>query len=107
MLPKNLLEEFNKVSINTVVKDQNDKVNPVKINTEEDNKTNFPKNKCTVCKKKTGLTGFGCVCGGNFCGSHRHADQHQCKCTEQMIQERREILAKNNQKVVADKVIKI
>lgn len=36
------------------------------------------KNKCLSCKKKVGLTGFTCRCGGLFCGVHRYSDKHDC-----------------------------
>merc|ERR1711892_793480 len=29
------------------------------------------KNRCIACKKKVGLTGFPCRCGGLFCSIHR------------------------------------
>ncbi|KAJ0968448.1 hypothetical protein J5N97_025365 [Dioscorea zingiberensis] len=35
--------------------------------------------RCLVCKKKVGLIGFSCRCGGLFCSSHRYAEQHQCQ----------------------------
>ena len=37
------------------------------------------KNRCGVCKKKVGLTGFTCRCGGLFCSIHRYSDKHDCK----------------------------
>lgn len=36
-------------------------------------------NRCVICTKKTGLTGFKCRCGDNFCGIHRYPDEHGCK----------------------------
>jgi hypothetical protein len=109
MLPKNLIEEFNKVA-NLMIVEETKLKEPDNINTNNitDEKTKkVQKTKCTFCSKKTGLLGFGCKCGGNFCANHRHTDQHKCTCIEQIIKEDREILAKNNQKVVADKIIKI
>ncbi|ESO10340.1 hypothetical protein HELRODRAFT_194947 [Helobdella robusta] len=38
----------------------------------------FKRNKCQVCKKRVGLTGFDCRCGGLFCGLHRYSDTHGC-----------------------------
>lgn len=35
-------------------------------------------NRCDTCKKKVGLTGITCRCGGLYCGSHRYAQQHAC-----------------------------
>lgn len=34
--------------------------------------------RCKACKKKVGLLGFQCRCGGVFCGSHRYAEEHSC-----------------------------
>jgi hypothetical protein len=36
------------------------------------------RNRCVSCKKKLGLTGFTCRCGGLFCSIHRYSDKHQC-----------------------------
>jgi len=36
------------------------------------------KNRCLECKKKVGLTGFTCRCGGLYCSIHRYSDKHQC-----------------------------
>jgi len=34
--------------------------------------------RCETCKKKVGLTGFHCRCGGTYCGTHRYSDKHDC-----------------------------
>lgn len=34
--------------------------------------------RCKTCSIRTGLTGFTCRCGGNFCGQHRYAEEHSC-----------------------------
>ncbi|CAK9135187.1 unnamed protein product [Ilex paraguariensis] len=36
------------------------------------------KNRCQCCKKKVGVMGFGCRCGGTFCGIHRFPEEHSC-----------------------------
>uniref|UniRef100_A0A803TKP9 Zinc finger AN1-type containing 5 n=2 Tax=Anolis carolinensis TaxID=28377 RepID=A0A803TKP9_ANOCA len=36
------------------------------------------KNRCFMCRKKVGLTGFDCRCGNLFCGLHRYSDKHNC-----------------------------
>ncbi|XP_047072286.1 zinc finger A20 and AN1 domain-containing stress-associated protein 10-like [Lolium rigidum] len=36
------------------------------------------KNRCETCRKKVGLLGFACRCGGTYCGMHRHAGAHHC-----------------------------
>ncbi|KAF8760477.1 hypothetical protein HU200_010099 [Digitaria exilis] len=35
-------------------------------------------NRCAACRRKVGLLGFPCRCGGTFCASHRHAETHGC-----------------------------
>ncbi|VDO01433.1 unnamed protein product [Rodentolepis nana] len=35
-------------------------------------------NRCSLCKRRVGLTGFHCRCEGLFCSLHRYADQHDC-----------------------------
>ena len=45
----------------------------------DNNQGTKKKNRCLVCKKKIGLTGFTCRCGGLFCGIHRYTDKHECK----------------------------
>lgn len=37
------------------------------------------KNRCALCRKKVGLTGFDCRCGGLYCSAHRYSDKHDCK----------------------------
>ncbi|GJM96876.1 hypothetical protein PR202_ga13749 [Eleusine coracana subsp. coracana] len=44
------------------------------IKKEEDPAKKTAANRCLTCRKKVGLTGFQCRCGGTFCGSHRYAD---------------------------------
>ncbi|XP_020148172.1 zinc finger A20 and AN1 domain-containing stress-associated protein 9-like [Aegilops tauschii subsp. strangulata] len=34
--------------------------------------------RCMACKKKVGLLGFACRCGGTFCSLHRYVDGHAC-----------------------------
>uniref|UniRef100_A0A0D9ZEA1 AN1-type domain-containing protein n=1 Tax=Oryza glumipatula TaxID=40148 RepID=A0A0D9ZEA1_9ORYZ len=59
-------------------------------------------NRCAACRKKVGLTGFKCRCGGNFCGGHRHADAHGCGFDYKSAG--KEQIAKQNPLVVADKL---
>lgn len=58
--------------------------------------------RCWECRKKIGLTGFKCRCGYVFCGTHRHAEAHQCDFD--FRGSGREELAKANPQVVADKM---
>ncbi|KAL2541969.1 Zinc finger A20 and AN1 domain-containing stress-associated protein 9 [Abeliophyllum distichum] len=45
----------------------------------ETNPLPIVKNRCKSCNKKIALTGFGCKCGGSFCGMHRYPEAHACK----------------------------
>lgn len=63
------------------------------------------RNRCFSCKKKVGLTGFECRCGGVFCGLHRYSDKHNC--TFDYKSDGREQLAKANPVVVGEKIKKI
>lgn len=62
------------------------------------------KRKCGVCKKKIGLTGFKCRCGGMFCPLHRYEDQHNCQFD--YATSGREQLRKDNPVVQDDKIVK-
>jgi len=63
------------------------------------------KNRCFVCKKKVGLTGFTCRCGGLFCSIHRYSDKHDCGFDYKAMGA--EEISKSNPVVVAQKVAKI
>ncbi|CAH8264909.1 unnamed protein product [Arabidopsis lyrata] len=62
-------------------------------------------NRCTVCRKRVGLTGFMCRCGTTFCGSHRYPEVHGC--TFDFKSAGREEIAKANPLVIAAKLQKI
>ncbi|KAG0541768.1 hypothetical protein BDA96_02G045900 [Sorghum bicolor] len=64
-----------------------------------------PSNRCLTCRKKVGLTGFQCRCGGTFCSMHRYTDSHQC--TFDYKTAAREQIAKQNPVVMAEKINKI
>ncbi|KAF3428592.1 hypothetical protein E2986_12744 [Frieseomelitta varia] len=72
---------------------------------ETDKESKKKKNRCAVCRKKVGLTGFECRCGGLFCSVHRYSDKHDCKFNyrEMGAQE----IRRNNPVVVGEKVQKI
>lgn len=63
------------------------------------------KNRCLSCKKKVGLTGFECRCGGLFCSLHRYSDKHDCNFDYKEFGA--EEIRKSNPVVVASKVQKI
>ncbi|KAL6638012.1 hypothetical protein ACP70R_025584 [Stipagrostis hirtigluma subsp. patula] len=62
-------------------------------------------NRCLTCRKKVGLTGFRCRCGGTYCGMHRYSDAHSCGFDYKAAG--REQIAKQNPVVVAAKIAKI
>ncbi|EES13894.1 zinc finger A20 and AN1 domain-containing stress-associated protein 9 [Sorghum bicolor] len=62
-------------------------------------------NRCASCRKKVGLLGFPCRCGGTFCALHRYAEKHACDFDFKAAG--REKIAKNNPLVVAAKINKI
>ena len=62
-------------------------------------------NRCLVCKKRVGLTGFKCKCGTTFCGVHRYPEKHGC--TFDFKSEGREAIARANPLVIAEKLEKI
>lgn len=63
------------------------------------------KSRCLACKKKVGLTGFTCRCGGLFCSIHRYSDEHECSFDYKALGAQE--ISKSNPVVVAQKVSKI
>nr|CAD7447682.1 unnamed protein product [Timema bartmani] len=63
------------------------------------------KNRCATCRKKVGLTGFECRCGGLFCAVHRYSDKHEC--TFDYRQMGAQEIRRNNPVVVGEKIQKI
>jgi len=63
------------------------------------------KNRCAVCKKKLGLTGFSCRCEGLFCAIHRYTDKHECNFDYKAMGEKE--ISEANPLIVAAKVAKI
>ncbi|XP_019744344.1 AN1-type zinc finger protein 5-like [Hippocampus comes] len=63
------------------------------------------KNRCFMCRKKVGLTGFECRCANLFCGFHRYSDQHNCPYDYKA--EAAAKIRKENPVVVADKIQRI
>ncbi|TYI98806.1 hypothetical protein E1A91_D01G242700v1 [Gossypium mustelinum] len=61
--------------------------------------------RCTVCRKRVGLTGFKCKCGITFCGSHRYPENHGCTFDFKKIG--REEIARANPVVKAEKIVRI
>ncbi|XP_049770483.1 AN1-type zinc finger protein 5-like [Schistocerca cancellata] len=72
---------------------------------DPEKKTKKNVNRCAVCNRKVGLTGFLCRCGGLFCAVHRYSDKHQC--TFDYREMGAEEIRRNNPVVVGEKVKKI
>jgi hypothetical protein len=62
-------------------------------------------NRCQMCKKRVGLTGFTCRCDGLFCGEHRYDQAHNCTFDYKTME--REEIRKNNPCVVSEKIRRI
>lgn len=63
------------------------------------------KSRCLNCKKKVGLTGFTCRCGGLYCSIHRYSDKHECNFDYKELGA--EEIRRCNPVIVAKKVQKI
>lgn len=63
------------------------------------------KNRCAVCRKKVGLTGFECRCGGLYCSVHRYSDKHECPFDYRLLGANE--IRRNNPVVVGEKIKKI
>merc|ERR1711881_493363 len=72
---------------------------------EEKEPKKVKKNRCASCKKKVGLTGFACRCGGMYCGIHRYSDKHSCTFDYGALGKSE--IAAANPVIVAEKVAKI
>ena len=72
---------------------------------KEPKDTKKKKNRCLSCKKKLGLTGFSCRCGGLYCAIHRYSDKHECGFDYKAMGEKE--ISENNPLIVAQKVAKI
>ncbi|XP_048554142.1 zinc finger A20 and AN1 domain-containing stress-associated protein 12-like [Triticum urartu] len=59
-------------------------------------------NRCMACKKKVGLLGFACRCGGTFCSLHRYVDGHACSFDYKKVG--REQIAQQNPLVAPSKL---
>ncbi|XP_038623268.1 AN1-type zinc finger protein 6 [Tachyglossus aculeatus] len=82
---------------------------PLQQPSEEQNKSlekpKQKKNRCFMCRKKVGLTGFECRCGNVFCGVHRYSDVHNCSYNYKA--DAAEKIRKENPVVVGEKIQKI
>eukprot|EP00064_Thunnus_orientalis_P006725 superscaffoldBa00000715_g6743 len=81
---------------------------PVASSSCDESKGDTPKpkkNRCFMCRKRVGLTGFDCRCGNLFCGIHRYSDKHNCPYDYKA--EAAAKIRKENPVVVADKIQRI
>ncbi|XP_072979518.1 zinc finger A20 and AN1 domain-containing stress-associated protein 9-like [Typha angustifolia] len=62
-------------------------------------------NRCFLCRKRVGLTGFICRCGGTYCAVHRYSEVHKCSFDYRTAG--REVIAKENPVIKAEKIEKI
>ncbi|KAF5731104.1 hypothetical protein HS088_TW19G00708 [Tripterygium wilfordii] len=58
--------------------------------------------RCKSCRRRVGLTGFKCRCGGVFCGVHRYPEAHTCNVDLKALG--REALLKENPVCKNDKL---
>ncbi|XP_050349213.1 AN1-type zinc finger protein 6 isoform X1 [Nymphalis io] len=72
---------------------------------KDSSKDKKKKNRCAVCRKKVGLTGFECRCGGLFCAVHRYSDKHECSFDYRELGAQE--IRRNNPVVVSQKIHKI
>lgn len=63
------------------------------------------KKRCAVCKKRVGLTGFDCRCGGHYCATHRYSDSHACQFNYHALAQSE--IRRLNPLVAAEKIKKI
>lgn len=72
---------------------------------EDKDSKNKKKNRCATCRKKVGLTGFECRCGGLYCSVHRYSDKHECSFDYRLLGATE--IRRNNPVVVGEKIKKI
>jgi len=63
------------------------------------------RNRCWVCRKKIGITGFECRCRYVFCGQHRYMEQHDCSYDIKSLHRKK--LKKENEEIRAAKIVKL
>ncbi|XP_041037723.1 AN1-type zinc finger protein 6-like isoform X2 [Carcharodon carcharias] len=72
---------------------------------EKSPEKNKKRNRCFLCKKKVGLTGFECRCGNLYCSVHRYSDMHDCRFDYKA--DAAEKIRRENPMVVGEKLQKI
>ncbi|XP_016433956.1 putative zinc finger A20 and AN1 domain-containing stress-associated protein 8 [Nicotiana tabacum] len=74
----------------------------VKTGNDDGLTMNTKTERCNSCKKKVGLVGFSCKCGGIFCRIHMYPEE--LTCTFNFKSMGRALLAKENPLCKADKL---
>ena len=72
---------------------------------KEEKEKKHKKKRCHVCRKKVGLTGFDCRCGGHYCSLHRYSDTHECSFDYK--EHGKDKIRKDNPVIVGEKIRKI
>ena len=85
---------------NSIMSDKSDTVIDKSIKEKSKKRCNYD-----TCKTKLGLMPFECRCLMNFCTEHRLPENHHCSFDYKTLG--KSLIEKNNQKVVAEKILKI
>ena len=72
---------------------------------KEEREQKNKKKRCHICRKRVGLTGFDCRCGGHYCSLHRYSDTHEC--TFDYIEHGKDKIRKDNPVIMGEKIRKI
>ena len=99
------LDEKKEPRLDEITKDKKVEDSNSKGNQESKDGSKKKKNRCLNCKKKVGLMGFDCRCGGLFCAIHRYSDKHECTFDYKEFGAKQ--IKNNNPVIVASKVEKI
>ncbi|KAL5998135.1 sit4 associated protein [Asimina triloba] len=87
------------------VKKKAKEVVAVESKSESESEKKQGPSRCEVCRKRVGLTGFVCRCGGTFCGLHRFWDKHCCSFEFKKME--RDAIARANPIIKSDKLDRI
>ncbi|KAG0553937.1 hypothetical protein KC19_12G050800 [Ceratodon purpureus] len=95
-----LVVRYPKVTKTTVKNNDEDNKDKVAIVNEAPKKREVLK--CSICKKKIGLTSIVCRCGHKYCDKHRYPNEHSCTFDYQA--EGRKAVEKANPKISGEKL---
>lgn len=101
---KDNIDEINSVNVIDVISN-----GQIIIKKSTENDKILEQNKCQLnsCNRKLSLTEkeIKCKCGNIFCSKHRHTAYHDCKFD--FKKNNKELLAKNLDKIIGEKINKI